>query len=219
MKLIIKYSRKRAAAYLSHLDMQRTFARALRRANIDVVYSQGFNPHIVMSFASPLSVGFETEADYIEVGVNEGVDPKAAKDALNNVFTGDIRVLAAFYPQKTEKKLMSLNHSAQYSINFAFKNKSDYDKIKAAVQRINSEAFVTKDRKGREVDVSALVLESHCEGDTVFATLVNSSSAALNPKVLAGALLECAGLKAAFSICRKECFAMLNGTVTPMLEL
>jgi radical SAM-linked protein len=52
--------------------MQRAFGRALRRADIDVEYSKGFNPHIIMSFASPLSVGYATEADYLELSVNSG---------------------------------------------------------------------------------------------------------------------------------------------------
>ncbi len=73
MKLFrIFFSKTDEAAYISHLDLQRVMARALRKSGLPVWYSQGFNPHIYMSFSLPLpllqeslceSVDFKTEAD------------------------------------------------------------------------------------------------------------------------------------------------------------
>ncbi len=220
MKIGIKYSRGGAASYISHLDMQRTFARALRRANLPVLYSQGFNPHIVMSFASPLSVGYFTMADYLEVGVADGTDTRQAMEALNAVLTRDIRVERVFALPEGTKKLMALNHSAAYDITFMFENESECDKISCATERLNgSEKYLTPDRKGREVDIRPQILELSAAGRVVSAVVKNSSEGALNPAVLANALLSEAGISAEYGICRTECFAALAGGVAPFYAL
>ena len=67
MKMIAKFSRKGAACYMSHLDLLRCVQRTLRRANMPLAYSQGFNPHPILSFAQALGVGLATIGDYFEV--------------------------------------------------------------------------------------------------------------------------------------------------------
>ncbi len=216
MKIAIKYSRDGAAKYISHLDMQRTFARAIRRANLPALYSQGFNPHIVMSFASPLSVGYATRADYLEVGVADGTEPAQVQAALNNVLTRDIRVEGVFELPDGAKKLMAQSHSASYDITFMFENESECDKISCATERlIEAEAYLTPDRKGREVDIRPYILGISCEGNVVSALVKNSSDGALNPAVLANALLAEMGSDAEYGICRTECFAAPDGEPKP----
>ena len=221
MKLAIQYARDGAAKYISHLDMQRAFARAIRRADIDAQYSQGFNPHIVMSFASPLSVGYATQADYLEVGVQEGVRPGAAMDALNAALPRDIRVRDAFFLPEGGKKLMAMNHSADWRLTFTLENERKCDTINHAVKVLgNSETYFTPDRKGREVDIAPLVLRLDDMGNgCVEARLQNSSMGALNPAVLANALLREAGLEAGWEVCRMECYALANGEVLPFSAL
>ncbi len=220
MKIAIQYARQGAARYISHLDMQRTFARAIRRANINAQYSQGFNPHIVMSFASPLSVGYATLADYLEVGVEDGMEPAAMRDALNQVLTADIRIVEVFVLPEGRKKLMSLNHSAAYRITFALENEQEYDKISCAADRLTkAETYLAQDRKGRELDIAPYILQLECKDGGVDTTLQNAATGALNPAVLANALLKEAGLEADYAICRVECFALVNGDAVPFTEL
>ncbi len=54
------------AAYISHLDLQRVMARALRRSGVPVWYSQGFNPHIYLSFALPLPLAQESVVEMVD---------------------------------------------------------------------------------------------------------------------------------------------------------
>ncbi len=220
MNLIIKYSRGGAAKYISHLDMQRAFGRALRRAEIPVRYSEGFNPHIIMSFASPLSVGYATEGDYLEVGVLDGVDPHGAKDALNAALPPDIRVVSAFFAPDNKKKLMSLCHSAAYEIYFRFKNTRDYDRIKHALSVICvANEYIAENSKGKNIDIAPLILNCGCILDGVAVTLMNSGAASLNPGVFVRALFNEAGVQAEFEICRKECYAMIDGEIAPFSGL
>ncbi|MDL2236933.1 TIGR03936 family radical SAM-associated protein [Christensenellaceae bacterium OttesenSCG-928-K19] len=219
MRVVLKYMRKGAANYISHLDMQRAFGRAVRRAGIDVVYSQGFNPHILMSFASPLSVGYATNGDYLEMRMQDGADISTVKSDLNAVFTSDIQILDVF-EVTGNKKLMSLNDSAAYSISFTVENEADCVKIKDTVQKISqSESYIANDRRGKPVDIVPLIRQLSVDGSVLYALLKNTNDGALNPAVLAEAVLSEAGVAADYEICRLECYGKIGGGVLPFTAL
>ena len=71
MKLRVKFTKHGIVRYIGHLDMQRYFQRVNRRAGIKVVYSEGFSPHQKMSFAMPLSVGYESDSEYFYMEFSE----------------------------------------------------------------------------------------------------------------------------------------------------
>lgn len=219
MKLIIKYSRHGSVRYTSHLDMQRAFGRAVRRAGIEAEYSQGYNPHLVMSFASPLSVGYETQGDYLELSVADGTDPHKAMDSLNAVLPEELRIQHV-HEGTSNKKLMAQNESASYRIKIHFKNEQEYDKINNTVKTIcASVSWPAKDRRGREVDIRPLILEAEQKDDALVVLLKNGSDGALNPAVVAMAVLEEAGLSLDYDICRLECYAKIDGKRVPFSDI
>ena len=63
MKARIKFAKWGAMRFIGHLDVMRYFQKALRRADIDVAYSEGFSPHQIMSFAAPLGVGLTSNGE------------------------------------------------------------------------------------------------------------------------------------------------------------
>ena len=67
MKMIVVFSIRDRLKYIGHLDLMRAMQRALRRSGLPVRYSQGFNPHLQISFAAPLSVGMEGLREVMEV--------------------------------------------------------------------------------------------------------------------------------------------------------
>lgn len=218
MRAVIRYSRDGAAKWVSHLDMQRAFSRALRRADVPVKYSQGFNPHIVMSFASPLSVGFGTKSDYLEVKTEDDTDLAAALKDLNAVLPEDIRVVEVFQIDDKLKKLMSLNHSAAYEVRLNFENISLYDKISRKLEQImSSDEYIITDRKDRAKDIRAMILNAELKDGLLICTLTNSSSNSLNPASFAAALTE--GESFSPDYIRTECFAEHAGNIVPFYEL
>ena len=70
MKIRVKFSKHGAMKFIGHLDIMRYFQKAIRRAEIPIVFTEGFSPHMVMSFASPLGVGIESEGEYISRSKN-----------------------------------------------------------------------------------------------------------------------------------------------------
>ena len=109
MKVRIKFAKYGAMKFIGHLDMMRFFQKAVRRAEIDVKYSEGFSPHQIMSFAAPLGVGIESRGEYMDLEVLSMSAPEDMKDALNRVMVEGVEVLAVnVLPDQTKNAMASV---------------------------------------------------------------------------------------------------------------
>ena len=91
----MKYSRDERVKYISHLDFVRLFHRAVRRADIPFVFSQGFNPHPIMTVAQPLSVGVTSDCEYMKVGFDGDFDEAELCKRLNAALPPGYEIKAA----------------------------------------------------------------------------------------------------------------------------
>jgi radical SAM-linked protein len=91
MRLFVRYAREERVKYISHLDLMRTFQRALRRAHIPVAYSTGFNPHPRLAFASALAVGVTSSDEYMDTILEEPMVPGEFVARMNSVMPRDCR--------------------------------------------------------------------------------------------------------------------------------
>jgi len=66
-KVRVKWGRNESVRFLSHLDNSRVFERAIRRSRIPVAYSQGYSPHQKLAFGPPLTLGYTSEAEYVDI--------------------------------------------------------------------------------------------------------------------------------------------------------
>lgn len=98
---ILKYSRDERVRYISHLDFIRMFHRAVRRAELDMTFSKGFNPHPVMTVAMPLSVGITSDCEYMKIGFDGDYSEKELTDKINASLPSGYKIVAA---AKTEGK-------------------------------------------------------------------------------------------------------------------
>lgn len=92
-RLQVRYAKRGRARFTSHRDFSRAFERALRRAGVPMAYSSGFNPHPRISFANASPTGAATEAEYLEIGLAEAVDPARVREALDAALPDGLRVL------------------------------------------------------------------------------------------------------------------------------
>lgn len=115
MILRVKFNKKNYLKYIGHLDLLRLFQRTFRRAGIPVKYSQGFNPHPKFSIANPLSLGIESEGEYMDIELEDKVDIDDFTQKMNQVLPKDIRILRAIYP-KENKSISSELSWALYGV-------------------------------------------------------------------------------------------------------
>ena len=94
-KLRLRYTKRGRLRFTSHRDVARTFERALRRAGVPMAYSQGFSPHPKISWIGAAPTGVASEAEYVEVGVVERVDPEALRRALDEALPPGLDVVDA----------------------------------------------------------------------------------------------------------------------------
>lgn len=87
------YHKKGRAKYISHLDITRCMQRALVRSELPVWYTEGFNPHIYLTFALPLALGYESEYETMDLRLVTMVDFEEVKERLNQVLPSDIRIM------------------------------------------------------------------------------------------------------------------------------
>lgn len=119
MRYLIKYTKEGELKFLAHLDLMRSMQKVIRRADLPAAYSQGFNPHMILSIAQPLSVGMASEGDYMDVVFTEKLDEKELVKTLNQNSTTNIRFLDAAFVDESDKKApqsMALIDAAKYTI-------------------------------------------------------------------------------------------------------
>ena len=104
--------------FVGHLDMMRTIHRAIRRAGIPIAYSQGFNPHPIMSFANPLGLGLTGEREIMEIRLEEGMPAEECMELLNRELPEGLKILSARSIPDQTPAIMSLVEAAIYRIEF-----------------------------------------------------------------------------------------------------
>ena len=112
----LKFTKGEGVKFIGHLDIMRMFQRANKRAKLPMAYSNGFNPHQILSFASPLTLGTTSEGEYGDFELAEKIEPKVMIDALNKELPDGVIVLdGVLIEGKTDSAMASID-GALYEI-------------------------------------------------------------------------------------------------------
>lgn len=226
----IKFTKENEVKYISHLDLMRTFMRAIRRANIPIAYSEGFNPHPEMSFGAPLSLGVVSMAEYVDIKLEQELDLEDIIASLNLFMPKGIKVLGAVKLPDSFKSAMALITHARYTI-YVSVEKADLQYVRSKlVEFLNQESIIGKKRQPKknfaikEFDIKPMILEmalEGCENDTCVFTclLLSGSQSNLNPEILIQAFVEYAGIDVKrIKILRNEVYSEKNGRLLDLLK-
>lgn len=119
MMIRARYTKTGHMRFLSHLDLVRLFERAFRRADLPLAFTQGFNPHPIISFAAPLSVGVGSIAEYVDVQLAKPMAPITFVKIMNDHLPPGIVIMhAAITDHKTTGSLMQEAALMEYHIIF-----------------------------------------------------------------------------------------------------
>ena len=105
MKARIKFRKYGALKFIGHLDVMRYFQKVMRRADIPIAFTGGFSPHMIMSFASPLGIGLESDGEYLDIELTEPIASREAVQRMNEAGVEGIEVLSL--RQIAEEKKMT----------------------------------------------------------------------------------------------------------------
>ena len=117
-RLRLSYRKVGNLRYIAHLDLMRTWERALRRAKLPLAYSQGFTPHARMTLGAPLAVGTVGERELLDVWMSADVAPEELARRLAPVLPDGLELLAAEEIAHELPSLQSQIRSASYEVTF-----------------------------------------------------------------------------------------------------
>lgn len=114
--MLMQFQKGDIVRHLGLLDLQRTMQRALRRSNLPVAYSKGFNPHIVMSFASALSSGIAGDAELLDVSLCGDTTEEACLCAMNAVLPPALQATRVRLVDDRFPKVSAAMRTARYRL-------------------------------------------------------------------------------------------------------
>ncbi len=94
-RISVKYTKGEEIKFISHRDLMRTFQRAVRRADIPIAYSQGFNPHMKISWGNALKVGQSSSGELAQLQIDGWIKPAELMARLNRHLPKGLEILEA----------------------------------------------------------------------------------------------------------------------------
>lgn len=199
MRVRIKFAKQGAMKFIGHLDVMRYFQKAIRRADIPIAFSEGFSPHMIMSFAAPLGVGLTSHAEYMDIEVKEAIPSGEALERLNRVMVEGMEVLSyRQVPEEKASKAMSLVAAADYTLVFreGYEPESGWEEKLLKFYGQDSIIVTKKTKKGeREVDIRPLIYRLDVREGTVFMQVSTGSTDNLKPELVMEAFFAWMGLE------------------------
>ena len=178
--------------FIGHLDMVRYFQKVMRRANVDICYSEGFSPHQKMSFAAPLSVGVISKGEYFDIEVNSSLSSKEMIKNINAQNVEGVKVVSYKELPEGAKNAMSIVAGADYFVYtdlFTEEQVNDF----YAQDEIN---ILKKTKKSEKiVDIKPMIHEMKFNEDGIFMKVSQGSAANLKPDLVMSALEQFTGAK------------------------
>lgn len=195
MKVRIKFAKYGVMKYIGHLDMMRYFQKCMRKGDVDIAYSGGFSPHQIMSFASPLGVGLESNGEYFDIELNSG-NSASVLAALNSVMVPGVDIISVRKLGDDAKNAMASIAAAKYTVLMKDGETiqcSDATKVEEFLAQPAISIIKQTKKQEMEFDLKPHIYEFSFDG-TKFSMLVDASSAGnIKPLMVVGEYIKYCG--------------------------
>ena len=193
-KLRLRFAKRGKAVYISHLDLMRTLQRVFLRAGLPLKYSEGFNPHPVVSILLPLSVGMESECEMMDFQLLEDFDLSSLPARLTKAMPEGLEALEVYPAQRKSVELKWLRVTGRLSYD-----DRDPEEMRDALQRFFAqEAIIIRKKTKRgeaDADIAPAIRSigfTAGEGCVTLTAVVSAQEPTLNPEHLISALRQLA---------------------------
>ena len=214
MKVRIKFRKQGVMKFIGHLDVMRYFQKAIRRAEIDIAYTEGFSPHMVLSFAAPLGVGLTSNGEYADIVIKTPISSKEAVKRLNDVMVEGMEIVSfRQIPDGKASNAMSLVAEADYTVSFreGMEPPAGWEELLNQFYKKEQILIVKKTKKSeKEMDLKTLIYQLHAENGSIFMSLSTGSTDNVKPELVMEAFCREIGFEMkefALLINREELYA------------
>lgn len=202
MKVRVKYQKAGSFQLIGHLDTMRYFQKAVRRAGLDIAYSQGFSPHQLMTFAAPLALGVTSEGEYFDAEFHSLPSTAEFLERINAQMVEGMAVKDIVLLPEHAKNSMSIVAASDYRIEIRDRgqeaDRKRREQLFAAVPAFldRQEIVVLKKTKKKEgmEDIRPGILKMCRQEDSLYMLLLTGSEYNLKPELVVESLCAQAGI-------------------------
>lgn len=192
-KLRLLFAKKERAIYISHLDLMHVLQRVFLRAGYQLKFSEGFNPHPVISIAVPLSVGAASICELLDFTLlDEEIDYSKLITDLNDAMPEGIVALDVYEPQRKASGVKWLRVEGHYDYDNAFP-----ETMVSALREFYAAKEIPVTRKTKRGE-GVLDIAPHIKEMTISAvsdgvrveTVISVNEPTINPDLLVNAIRQ-----------------------------
>jgi radical SAM-linked protein len=198
--------------YVSHLEQVRVWERAIRRAGLPLAYSGGFTPHPRLQVALPLPLGFASEAEWLDLWLEQPVEPERIVQALTRTLPEGLAIRSIEEVPPGAPPLPAQVVAAGYAVTV--ETMVPADEIRRRIEELLAAETLPRERRGRPYDLRPLILDLQLEearaGECVLRMLLSAREGATGrPEEVLDALGLADGF---FRVTRRGIFVQENLT-------
>lgn len=225
MKIRIKFAKEGTMKFIGHLDVMRYFQKLLRRADIPIAYTTGMSPHQIMSFAMPLGIGIESDAEYVDIEITEPIGSGIAIKRMNDNNVEGIRILSFKELPDNAINAMASIQAADYEVRFREGYAPDFPFMASlkALYSMDSMPVLKKTKKSESVvDIKPGIYSLGGDDECIKMCLSCGSTLNIKPELVIGAVFKNENRELneyALLIRRKEIYTRINDELTSLDEI
>jgi len=199
----INFSKSGRAIYISHLDLNRMMTRAVRRAELPMWYTEGFNPHPYIAFALPLSLGQSSDCEFMDIRIEGDMTDEEIKERLSAALPEGLDIISVGEPVCDAKEIQK----AQYFVKVLFNDEAEAKMFaEKAEELVNGDELLAEKsgKKGhrkvmKQVNLIDYIYETKITSAENFVNIQCSLAAGntnnLNPALLVETIEKLIGIK------------------------
>ena len=220
MKMIVVFEKAPRLRHIGHLDLMRAMQRALRRSGLPLRYSQGFNPHILLTFAAPLSVGMPGKREVMEVPIEGEMTEEAFLAMLSPALPPDLPCLEARAVDDRHPAPMAQLAAALYTADMETVPESLGGAVEAFLAQKEIPALRKTKTGVKPCDIRPMIYELSLRGNTLRMALALCEKATCKPDLLLSSLFEFAKVpRPRMLITRTQLLGEKDGVLSPLEAL
>ncbi len=198
----VTFSKRGRAKYISHLDLMRTMTRVLRRAGIPLWYTEGFSKHPYITFAAPLSLGYEGLEETMDFRLESEMAMDEITERLNRSMPEGIVVLRCAPAKMKAGEIVA----SRWCLRMSAEQRASFERVFeqeeiAVEKRTKKKTLKTIDIKPHIQDVAW----SSEDGCAVLRVTLPTGEQAVNPSLLIKA--ACGEAETDIAVCREAIYA------------
>ena len=155
MRIRIVFEKNQEMRYTGHLDLQRAWERTLRRAQLPLTYSKGFNPRPRINLASPLPLGFTGEREILDIWLEEQLTISEIEASISSSLPPGLAINQACEVDLQEPALQTQLEASDYVITFL----EQVDDLESQINRLLNSISIQRERRGKAYDLRPLILK------------------------------------------------------------